>query len=553
MFALLSTGRFPEVIPTFHPRAGSIAGDSLAILTSPQQLIPAFCPSISGTTDGGLTVAIPADTGLKVMYTASVGSEWREMTAVGPCDTMALCFSFPGVVTPEQFGPPVLSTIVQPCARVNPYSFFQTLEPLSPDSCSDTGFAVTDPAPDSASAHHDPALGIPAASGGLLALSVWDPTTWDSYLFTFEDGDTSFAPAPEAWSSAMPRPDTCAGGPTPIAIGPLGEITACVLAEVGDSIHIGLQPWMTTSRDGGATWDDLVLLPAEAHGSALGDTPGRMPYGSFRGGTSWYGVQLTYAGATPLVFWTARRASADTSSAEERVWPSARALLCSYLTGSGWQTTYVGRAMVDSARAYDTPDWPTAILAGDNAVVLWSDLSEDGTNLDIWACGHDVGTGTWTVPATLTSTPGSEAFLEATGPVTAAGDYALLCSDERLLYGEPAPLNLLHFGLDGVWDAGLRTDVLPSPAAGAGSPSPTHLTLCITPNPAASSFSLRAPRGLRLDQVSLYDLAGRQQLKILDAAALQSPIPTSLMPPGTYLLVWRGDSRSGVLPLVVVR
>jgi hypothetical protein len=412
---------------------------------------------------------------------------------------------------------------------------------------------VTDPAPDSAAAPHEPALVIPMSANGRIALSVWDSYTWNSYLFTHEAGDTSFTPGPELWSSAIPRPDTCAGGPTPIAVGPLGEITACVLAEAQDSVHIGLQPWITTSRDGGATWDELVLIPSEAHGSALAGSPGRMPYGSFRGGTSWYGAQIVYAEGMPLVFWTARRAPRDTSAAEERLWPDARALLCSYPTTEGWRTTYVGIAMTDSARSYATADWPTVILDDGNPLVLWSDLSGDGSNLDVWACGHDVGTGAWTVPTPLTTSSGSEAFLEATGPVTSDGQYALLCSDARLLFGESAPLNILWFTSDPVWDAGLRTDVLPSPASVPGSPVPARLTLRISPNPATSSFSLLAPRGLGLHQVTLFDLGGRQRLQVRDARALQAPISVAPLPPGTYLVAWHGTSGRGVLPLVVVR
>ncbi|MBN1426558.1 T9SS type A sorting domain-containing protein [Candidatus Fermentibacteria bacterium] len=547
---LLSTGRFPEVEPTFFPRAGTLAGDSLAVLTSPQQLIPAYCPSIVGAM-GELTVAISGDSGLVVLHSAAPGEPWQPITAIGPCDTLPLCPSFPGLVAEDQ-GTAALSTIVQRCSGGTPYAFYQTLDPSSPDSCSASGMTVTDSAPDSSAAPHDPALVIPSRADGLVALSVWDPTTWDSYLFTLSEGETAFAPDPTAWSSAFPRPDTIPGGPTPIAVGPSGEITACVLAEAGDSLHVALQPWVTRSRDGGENWDELVLLPAEAHGSALGDSPGRMPYGSFRGGTSWYGPQLVYAGSTPLVFWTARRSPVDTSTAEERLWSVARALLCSYPTDDGWQTTYVGRAMNDSALAYDTADWPTVALDGRNAVVLWSDLSEDGSNLDVWACGHDAGTGTWTEPVSLTATSGSEAFLEAAGPVTSTGDYALLCGDARLLYGETSALCLTSFRLDPVYDAGFRTDVLPAPSSVPDGAHPAVLTLKIHPNPASSSFRLVTPASIQLTRLTVYDLVGRQRLQIHESSALQAPIPVAALSPGVYLLVWRATEGRGAVPLVVV-
>lgn len=550
ILSVFLNGHFPEVVPTFRPQSGTPAGDSIAALTSPQQLIPAYCPSIAGAV-GALTIAVSGDSGLVVLQGVTPEGSWQSVTAIGPCDTLALLMSFPGLLQPGQ-GPPVLSAIVKLASGGGtPYAFCQVLDPSSQDSCSASVVAVTDPAPDSSAAPHDPVLVIPAFGGGAVALSVWDPVTWDSYLYTLSEGDTAFTPAPAAWSSAFPRPDTLPGGPTPIAVGPAGEITACVLAEAGDLEHVGLQPWITTSRDGGGNWDELVLLPSGAHGSALGNSPGRMPYGSFHGGTSWYAPQVVYAGATPLVFWTARRAPGDTSTAEDQLWPEARALLCSYPTEAGWQTTYVGKAMTDSALAYDTADWPTVVLDGAYAVVLWSDRSEDGTNLDVWACGHDVGTGTWSLPVPLMETSGSEAFLEAAGPVAPPGDYALLLGDACLLYGEPTALRMTLFRLDPVRDAGLRTDVAPAPAAGHGPGMPAYLALRVAPNPATSSFRLIGRLGISLTEMRVYDLAGRQRMELREPSALQGPIPVASLSPGAYLVVWHSASGGGILPLVV--
>lgn len=543
---LMSAGRFPEVVPTFRPASGALSGDTLAVLTSPQQLIPSFCPSVAVAEDE-LFIAVPADSCLFVLH-GFLGGEWDTITAVGPCDTLSLGFSFPGL-TARGNGPPALTTIVQRLSGGVPYAFFQEIDPLSPDSCSTSGIVITDSAPDSAAAPHDPALVIPSAAGSLTAVSVWDPTTWDSFLFTSHPGDGAFVPEPEAWSSAMPRPDTLPGGPAVIAIGPSGEITACIMAEGGDSAHIGLQPWVTRSTDSGASWEPLVPLPSQADGSALDGQPGSMPYGSFRGGTSWYAPQVVYAGETPCVFWTARRAPGDTVTAEERRWPSARAMLCSYPTESGWRTAYVGMAMTDSARTYGTADWPTVVLDRGNAVLLWSDLSDDGTNLDVWACGHDAGTGAWTVPVALTSTTGSEAFLEAARPLAASDGYVLLCADARLLFGEPAALMASTLALDEVWDSGARTDVLPSPASGHP-PRPENLTVRVFPNPATGSFSL-SPSTAGVMDLAIYDLAGRMRMHVRDDAAGRGPISVGGLPAGSYVIVWGGPLARGTLPLVV--
>jgi hypothetical protein len=53
--------------------------------------------------------------------------------------------------------------------------------------------------------------------------------------------------------------------------------------------------------------------------------------------------------------------------------------------------------------------------------------------------------------------------------------------------------------------------------------------------------------------MTLYDLAGRRQLQIRDPFALRAPIQVAPLPPGTYLVRWSAASRSGSLPLVVLK
>ncbi len=542
VLALCVTGRFPEVVPTFRPMGGTLQGESLAVLTSPQQLIPGSCPSIV-TQGEHLFVVVSGDSLL--VRTGTPGGPWQRVTAVGPCDTVAVSLSFPALISPGD-SPVALASIAQRRTGGVPYAFYQTLDPSSPDSCA-TGIRVTGTAVDTTGPAHGPALGIPACGASIVALSVWDPLTWNSYLFTKGAADTSFSPRPDAWGSALPRPDTLPGGPTTIAVGPSGELVACVLAEAGDSLHVGLQPWVSTSLDGGLTWSDLELVPAEAHGSAAESLPGRMPYGSFRGGTSWYAPRLVFAGRIPLLVWTARRAPADTLTPEERLWPGARAVLLSYPTAEGWVTSYVGRAMVDSASTYGGADWPTVVVEGLRATILWSDLSEDGTNLDVWACGFDVGRGSWTVPVPLTASTGSEAFLEVAGPLP-GGEYALLCADAALLFGVRSPLVLSFLRVDPAWESGIRTDVAPAPAR--ASPHPSGLALAVVPNPATGSFRLVSPCGPPT-LVRIHDLAGRLRLVVRGEGSTGEPISVRGLPPGSYVVTWELGRERGAVPLVV--
>ena len=557
--ALLASS-FPTVeVPNFVPQYGSIAGDSIMELSVPQQLIPGFCRSFLATEldgENGLFVSVPDDSGRMIcLYRSTPDAAWQQLTAIGYCDTIARAYSFPALLGIEQ-QLPFLSMIASMDNGSSPFAFFQPLDPNSEDSCSADGVAVTDAdLPDTLTAVHHPTLVIPAGTpnvGGRLALSVWDTYSWNSYLFTSDDSGNSFSPDSTSWSSAIPRPDTCSGGPTLLAMSSTGDLVACILADTFDSTHIGLQPYVTWSSDFGETWSELTMLPSEANGSALEGITGPMPYGSFHGGCPWYGVELLFQGDTPLIFWRARRSSADTVTAEERLWPQARAILCSQFIRGQWETVYVGRALTDSSSSYDWPDWPTVTLGDDGTLVaFWSDATTDSTDLDVWAARRDPVSGSWSVPVALTATAGSEAMLEAL-PAFSGSSSSILLSDARLLIGEPAPLRLAEFDLLPVLTSEMRTDVTPALSGDVPLPRQYRASIEVFPNPATSSFHLRLAPGVELVGAELYDLLGRRVgNRVNDESGLSWSVRN--LPAGTYLLRWESQAAKGTIPVLVVQ
>jgi hypothetical protein len=557
--ALLASS-FPQVeVPRHVPAYGSVVGDSITELSVPQQLIPGFCKSFLATEldgENGLFVTVPNDSGQMIcLYRSTADTAWQPLTAIGYCDTIPRAYSFPALLGMEQ-QLPSLSMIAADENGSSPFAFFQPLYPNSEDSCSVDGVAVTDAdLPDTLTAVHHPALVIPAGTlndDGRLALSVWDTYSWNSYLFTSDDGGDSFAPDSTSWSSAIPRPDTCSGGPTLLAMSSAGDLLACILADTFDSTHIGLQPFVTWSSDFGETWSALTMLPSEANGSVLDGIAGPMPYGSFRGGCPWYGVEILFQGDTPLIIWRARRSSADTVTAEERLWPQARAILCSQFIMGQWETVYIGQALTDSSSSYNWPDWPTAALGDDGTLVaFWSDAITDSTDLDVWASRRDPVSGSWSVPVALTSTPGSEAMIEALPAFSGSSTWILL-SDARLLIGEPAALRLAELDLLPVLTSEMRTDVTPALSGDIPVARQYRASIEVFPNPAISSFHLRLAPGVELVGAKLYDLLGRRVgNRVNDDSGLSWSVRN--LPAGTYLLRWKSQAAKGSIPVLVVR
>lgn len=559
--ALLLGSSFPHVdVPGHLPAYGAVAGDSVIELEIPQQLIPGFCRSLQAPgagIDDGLFVSVPDDTGkMLCLYRAEPDSAWQQLTAVGYCDTIERSYSFPALL--EVFEDQTsLAMIGSKTSGSSPFAFFQPLDPSSTDTCGSNGIAVTDAnLPDTVAAIHHPTLVIPAteiASGGRVALSVWDTYSWESYLFTSEDGGQSFSPDSISWSSAIPRPDTCSGGPTLIAISPAGDLLACILADTFDSTHIGLQPYVTWSHDFGETWDNPVMLPSVAVGSALGGEPGPMPYGSFRGGCPWYGAEIRFQGETPLIIWRARRAPGDTVTAEERLWPGAQAILCSHYVMAQWETVYIGRALEDSLASYGWPDWPTSTLSENGALIaFWSDATADSAELDIWGARRDPVSGYWSEPAALTSTSGSEAMLEAL-PNSDGYECPILLSDARLLIGEKSALRLAMVDLLPAMTSEIRTDVVPSLSGDMPLPEYYHADVRIVPNPVASSFRLLVSPEVELTDINLFDLLGRRVNTDKNRSADDYVWSVRDLAAGTYVLRWRRGAEKGSVPVMVVR
>jgi hypothetical protein len=551
---------FPHVeVPEFVPAYGTVVGDSIMELSVPQQLIPGFCRSFQATElegENGLFVAVPNDSGQMIcFYRPTPDAAWQQLTAIGYCDTINRVYSFPALlnIDPQM---PSLSMIASKENGSSPFAFFQPLDLDSEDSCSADGIAVTDAdLPDTLTAVHHPTLVVPTSApedDGRLALSVWDTYSWNSYLFTSDDSGQTFSPDSTSWSSAIPRPDTCSGGPTLISLGPGGELLACILAETNDATHIGLQPYVTSSSDFGETWSEITMLPSEANGSALGGVTGPMPYGSFRGGCPWYGVEIVFQEGTPLIIWRARRAPGDTLTAEERLWPEARAILCSQCIMGQWETVYIGRALGDSSASYDWPDWPTSSVSEDGMLtVLWSDATADSAELDVWAARRDPVSGFWSVPVALTSTAGSEAMLEAL-PVFSGSSMSILLCDARLLIGESAALRLAELDLLPVLTSEFRTDVIPELSSDAPFPKRHLADIRVFPNPATSSVHLELAPGVELVAAELYDLLGR---RVGSRLSEESPMSWSVrtLPRGTYVLRWQSRAAKGSVRVTVVQ
>jgi hypothetical protein len=255
---------------------------------------------------------------------------------------------------------------------------------------------------------------------------------------------------------------------------------------------------------------------------------------------------------TPLIFWRARRSSADTVTAEERLWPEARAILCSQFIMGQWETVYIGRALEDSSSSYDWPDWPTATLGDDGSLVaFWSDATTDSTDLDVWAARRDPVSGSWSVPLALTATLGSEAMIEAL-PAFSGGSTSVLLSDARLLIGEPAALRVAELDLLPVLTSEMRTDVTPALSGDVPFPRQYSANIEVFPNPATSSFQLRLAPGVELIGAELYDLLGRRVgSRMSGESALNWSVRA--LPAGTYILKWRSRAAKGTIPLLVVR
>ncbi len=558
LIALLLVSSFPNVeIPRSISSQGTVSGDSILELSIPQQLIPGYCKSFrlfNAGADLGLLVAIPDEDGrMAVLFQSDPDSGWHDLSAIGPCDSTTHIYSFPAMLesATDEIG---IAMIAADSTGDSPFVFFQPLDPNDMDSCTAAGIAITDPAlPDTLIAIHHPSL-VTASDNGhdKIAMAVWDTYSWDTYLFRSEDEGLTFFPEPDVWTSSLPRPDSCGGGPTLLAASASGDLLACFLAEVSDSTHMGLQPYVSWGHDWGSTWDEPVLLPAAASGSALEEEIGPMPYGSFRGGCPWYGADILFSGETPLVIWEARRAPGDTLTPEERLWPQARAVLCSHYLDGDWETVFMSRALEDSFETYDSVDWPTATVGEDGStVVFWSDMAPDSGNMEVWASGRNPVTGFLTNPVALTSTPGNEAMLEAL-PQSENGAARLLLSDARLLFGEKAPLMLAQFDLGPVWSSGTRTDVAPSLSSHLPIPETRIIDLRAVPNPAVGSFRLIARPGLDIKRVSIYDLLGRLRMSATDTETISQPWSVRSLPTGAYFIIWRGEATKGTVPLLVL-
>ena len=328
---------------------------------------------------------------------------------------------------------------------------------------------------------------------------------------------------------------------------------ACLLAEAYEGAAIGLQPWLTESTDWGMNWASPELLFANADGSALNGEPGSMPYGSFSGGTTWYATDLVVSGDTPFLFWTPRRSFHDTSTVEDRLWPSARALLCSYPMDNEWTTVFIGQAMVDSGLSYSGADWPTAAVDEYGRVVIfWTDFSASSNSNDIWASGYDPSTGTWTVPVALTSTAGNEAMLEATPRINGPTAHLLL-ADEKLLVGEPTALHLVEIDVSLIWATGPRPDLPVFPTSATPFPATFHLSVRIAPQPTRGSFMIIPEHGFAVRRVQIFDMAGRSRVDYGSAAIPKHLIfPTSSLEAGSYLLKWTADEATGTVPLLIL-
>jgi hypothetical protein len=217
-----------------------------------------------------------------------------------------------------------------------------------------------------------------------------------------------------------------------------------------------------------------------------------------------------------------------------------------------WETVYIGRALEDSAASYDWPDWPTASVSEDGELaVLWSDAIADSAELDVWAARRDPVSGSWSVPVALTSTPGSEAMIEAL-PGFAGGTASILLSDARLLIGESAALRFLELDLLPVLTSEMRTDVMPALSGDVPVPRQYRTNIEVFPNPSASSFQLRPAPGVELIDAELYDLLGRRVGFRIDEESAMSWSVRAL-PAGTYLLRWRSRAAKGTIPVLVVR
>lgn len=551
---------FPNVeLPRSPLLPGTVAGDSLCKLSFPQQLIPGYCKNILSFGGDGrrLLITVPGeDHGLLCLQRPTDDDPWSEVSALGPCDSLDLAFFFPALLAMPG-ADPTLTMVVKRENTGSPYAFFQAVATESQDSCIVDGIVLTDPElPDSGETAHYPSLAIPVTAAqetDRLAVGVWDTYTWDTYLFFSQDGGLSFTPGPEDWSTAIPRPDSGDGGPTLLAASPTGELVACALAEATDSLHLGLQPWINTSSDWGTSWDEPLMLASAADGSSLEEIQGSMPYGSFTGGTTWYGADLLFSGDIPYLFWTARRSFRDTVTMEEKEWPSARALICSYPMEETWTSVYIGRALTDTLEAYDGADWPTAVVDEQGRlVVFWSDRSDLSPNLDIWATGHDPETGIWTEPVQLTSTPGNEAMLEAL-PVIQDGLAMLLLADAALLVGEETALRLATIDITPIWEAPPRTDVRPAPWAAIPVADVLSLPVHVAPSPVGRSFRIIAAPGLQLKKIEIFDLAGRRRGSLSETQIEDRSYAPHGLPPGAYVLRWKAEESQGSIPLLVLR
>jgi len=560
LISAVLTASFPHIdVPTKSLLPGEVEGDSICVLSEPQQLVPAYAKSIfkSETPYGDeFFIAIPDSTDNLVVYRIDESMDaLPEVQGLGPCDTLDLSYFFPalnGLSTDE----PVLSTIVSRGSGGTPFAFFQHIDTTSTDTCASGGVLLTDfSAPDSGETAHRAQLSLPLIDPGdrdRIAVGVWDSYTWQTYFYTSADGGSSFEPGPGEWSDSIPRPDTCSGGPTVFAVSPRGLLAACHIAETTDSTHIGLQPWLTTSSDWGSTWSDLRLLDVMANGSALNDEEGYLPYGSFSGGTTWYGADLIYSGETPYLFHAARRSYHDSLTAEGRLWPTARAILCSYPENDTWRTVYVSQAMVESSYTYDSADWPTAAVDEEGRIVLfWSDRGDPSSGLDIWACGHDPSSGIWTVPVRLTDTPGNEAMLEAV-PTIKSNIAHLLLADEVLLIGEETDLAFASLDISPVWQSGIRTDIPTVPTSVGEKPPLPARFVRLAPNPSRGIFEVITSSGVNLQKMSLFDISGRLITTQTVNNAHTIPMNVHGLPSGSYVLKWWDTDRSGSIPVLIL-